>query len=120
MALLLMALLPCAMQAQEVTEADTLITVEQDTTVSQLTQIAHNNANGLSARFGYLSYSSVIRLMPEYVSAQKKLARLQEKYEAELQRSDKEFNRKYVEFLEGQQDFPENILNLLGEFYEEI
>lgn len=64
----------------------------------------------LQPKFGYLNYSEVIRLMPEYASSQEKLNQLQEKYDAELQRSDKEFNRRFAEFLEGQKEFPENIL----------
>lgn len=60
--------------------------------------------------FGYLSYSEVLKIMPEYRSAQDKLNRLQTKYDEELQRADKEFNRKFAEFLEGQHEFPENIM----------
>lgn len=64
----------------------------------------------VKAKFGYLSYSEVIRLMPEYASSQEKLDLLQNKYDMELVRSDKEFNRKFAEFLQGQKEFPENIL----------
>lgn len=60
--------------------------------------------------FGYLSYSAVIRLMPEYVESQKKLDLLQARYDEELARADKEFNLKFSEFLDGQKNFPENIL----------
>lgn len=61
-------------------------------------------------KFGYLSYSAVIRLMPEYEQAQKKLDLLQQRYDEELARADKEFNLKFAEFLDGQKNFPENIL----------
>lgn len=61
-------------------------------------------------KFGYLSYSEVIRLMPDYAHAQEKLTLLQKRYDEELVRSDKEFNLKFAEFLDGQKDFPENIL----------
>lgn len=61
-------------------------------------------------KFGYLSYSEVIRLMPEYALAQEKLNLLQQRYDEELTRADKEFNQKFAEFLEGQKTFPENIL----------
>ena len=61
-------------------------------------------------KFGYLSYSEVIKLMPEYVRAQEKLNLLQQRYDEELARADNEFNLKFSEFLEGQKNFPENIL----------
>lgn len=61
-------------------------------------------------KFGYLSYSAVIRQMPEYVQAQEKLNLLQQRYDEELARADKEFNLKFSEFLDGQKNFPENIL----------
>lgn len=61
-------------------------------------------------RFGYLSYSEVIREMPEYARSQEKLSNLQKQYDEELTRSEKEFNLKFVEFLDGQKNFPENIL----------
>lgn len=61
-------------------------------------------------KFGYLSYSAVIRLMPEYAQSQEKLNLLQTRYDEELARADKEFNLKFSEFLDGQKNFPENIL----------
>lgn len=73
---------------------------------------SEENTNNIpqQARFGYLSYGEVIRLMPEYLSSQEKLNSLQQKYEAELARADKEFNIKFSEFLEGQKEFPNNII----------
>ena len=61
-------------------------------------------------KFGYLSYSAVILELPEYLRSQEKLSALQKKYDEELARSEKEFNLKFVEFLDGQKEFPENIL----------
>lgn len=91
---ILLLCLPLTLPAQEETTAQTAETTDA--------QQQH--------RFGYLNYSEVIRLMPEYASSQEKLNQLQEKYDAELQRSDREFNLKFAEFLEGQKEFPENIL----------
>lgn len=48
--------------------------------------------------------------MPEYAASQQRLADLKAKYDKEALRSEEEFQRKYVEFLQGQKDFPENIL----------
>ena len=61
-------------------------------------------------RFGYLSYDSVLRQMPEYAQMQQSLATLKEKYDQEATRGENEFQRKFSEFLQGQKDFPENIL----------
>lgn len=61
-------------------------------------------------RFGYLSFSNIMESMPEYETAMKDLATLQAKYDEEAKRAEDEFNQKYIELLEGQKGFPENIL----------
>lgn len=63
-----------------------------------------------SIRFGFLSYDSALVAMPDYALAQRQVAELREAYEAELQRVENEFNKKYEDFLEGQRDFPRTIL----------
>lgn len=62
------------------------------------------------ARFGYLNYSEVLKAHPQYAEATAQLAGLEGKYDAEIQRSEDEFNRKYAEFLQEQKDFPQNIM----------
>lgn len=62
------------------------------------------------ARFGFLSYSSVYKQMPEYEAAQRNWAELKEKYDKEAERSETEFQQKFADFLQGQKDFPANIL----------
>ena len=49
-------------------------------------------------------------LMPEYADVKANIDALRKKYADELLRVEKEFNDKYEEFLEGQKDFPETIL----------
>lgn len=61
-------------------------------------------------RFGYLSYQKVISMMPEYKSTIEKLNSLKEKCNEEAKKSEDELERKYAEFLQGQREFPENIL----------
>jgi len=61
-------------------------------------------------RFGYLSYETALQSMPEYTTVQQELTHLKEQYQAETKRVEDEFNRKYEEFLEGQRDFPQIIL----------
>lgn len=64
----------------------------------------------VQSKFGYLSYNSIFQAMPEYATAQQKLKELKSKYDAEAKRSENDFQRKFNEFLQGQKDFPENIL----------
>ena len=61
-------------------------------------------------QFGYLSYDAVMQEMPEYAQAQKEVASLKAKYEAEATRGETEFQKKFVEFLQGQKDFPQSIM----------
>ncbi|MDE7377777.1 MAG: OmpH family outer membrane protein [Paraprevotella sp.] len=61
-------------------------------------------------RFGYVSYSAVLTAMPEYAEARKALQELKVKYDAEARRSEEEFQVKFAELLQGQRDFPANIL----------
>ena len=61
-------------------------------------------------RFGYLSYEAALKSMPDYAVVQQKLADLRQQYQNETLRVEDEFNRKYEEFLEGQREFPQSIL----------
>jgi outer membrane protein len=60
--------------------------------------------------FGFLSYDSVFHSMKEYAQAVKNLKQLRTKYDAEMKRSEDDFNKKYEDFLDGQKDFPQTIL----------
>ncbi|MBO4549837.1 MAG: OmpH family outer membrane protein [Bacteroidaceae bacterium] len=61
-------------------------------------------------QFGYISYEQVLKEMPEYAKATQDLATLKAKYEAEAQKGEEEFQRKFVDFLQGQKDFPQTIM----------
>ncbi len=63
-----------------------------------------------AVKFGYLSYQQALKSMPEYATAQTKLATLRAKYDNEMKRVEDEFNKKYEQFLEGQKDFAPSIL----------
>lgn len=52
--------------------------------------------------FGYLSYSAALKAMPEYATAQTKIAELRDSYQREMERSRDEFNLKYETFLDEQ------------------
>ena len=61
-------------------------------------------------QFGYISYETVLEEMPDYAQAKQSLATLKAKYEAEAQKGEEEFQRKFVDFLQGQKDFPQAIM----------
>ncbi len=61
-------------------------------------------------RVGFFSRDAVLRALPDYMAAQASLDKLRGQYDAETQRVEDEFNRKYEEFLEGQRDFAPTIL----------
>ncbi len=61
------------------------------------------------SKFGYLSYKEIVKALPEYNIVVAHLDELQAKYEAEIERSDREFNQKYTDFIEEQSLFPDNI-----------
>ncbi len=62
------------------------------------------------AQFGYLSYQTVMKEMPEYAQAQQQLTALRAKYDAEAVRGEEEFQKKFVEFMQGQKEFPQSIM----------
>jgi outer membrane protein len=61
-------------------------------------------------KFGYLSYDSVMVALPAYGEMQTQLSQMNEQYEAEMQRVENDFNKKYEEFLDGQASYPKTIL----------
>lgn len=61
-------------------------------------------------QFGYLSYQQVLKEMPEYTQAMQELQTLKAKYDEEAARGETEFQRKFVDFLQGQKDFPQTIM----------
>lgn len=73
-------------------------------------QLSLVNPASAQIKFGYIHYDEVLRQMPEYAEAQKSLASLKGQYDQEATRGEEEFQRKFSDFLQGQKDFPENIL----------
>jgi outer membrane protein len=71
-------------------------------------------------KFGYLSFNAVYQTMPEYAAAKESMATLKAKYDVETKRSEDEFNKKFGEFLQGQKDFPTNILQKRQQELQEL
>ncbi len=61
-------------------------------------------------QYGFISYRGIMKEMPEYANVQQELANLKAKYEAESTRGEEEFQKKFVDFLHGQKDFPQTIM----------
>jgi len=61
------------------------------------------------SKFCYVSYKEIVKALPEYAIVTTHIDELQAKYEAEIARSEREFNQKYSDFIEEQAGFPENI-----------
>ena len=62
------------------------------------------------ARYGYLHYDALLQQMPETPRVMAQLDTLRAKYQAETDYNETSFNRQFAEFLQGQKDFPQNIL----------
>ena len=71
---------------------------------------ASGQSSTTTLKFGYLSYDSVKQSMKEYAEMQQQVAAMRSAYEAEMKRVEDDFNKKYEEFLDGQQSFPKTIL----------
>lgn len=61
-------------------------------------------------KFGFYSHHEVLLSMPEYLQAVEEFELLKQRCETEIECNEQELTRKYVAFLDGQQDFPEPIL----------
>lgn len=71
---------------------------------------AQTSADATGLKYGYVSYDAVLRSMSGYAALEASMQQLADKYEAEQERAESEFNLKYEEFLDGQRDFPQTIL----------
>lgn len=61
-------------------------------------------------KFGVYSHSKALESVPGYRQAVAEYELLKQRCDAEIERNEQELTRKYVAFLDGQQDFPELIL----------
>lgn len=63
-----------------------------------------------AVKYGYLHYDSLLHTLPEYAVVQRDMAELRKKYENEAAYNERTFKRQFADFLQGQKDFPQNIL----------
>lgn len=50
-------------------------------------------------KFGYIDFNTTLRRMPDYIVAEANLSNIQSEYQDELERSKREFERQYIEFM---------------------
>jgi outer membrane protein len=50
-------------------------------------------------KFGYIDFNGTLRRMPDYIVAEANLHNIQAEYQEELERSKREFERQYIEFM---------------------
>lgn len=50
-------------------------------------------------KFGFIDFNGTLRRMPEYIEAEIKLRDIQNEYHEEIERSKREFERQYIEFM---------------------
>lgn len=61
-------------------------------------------------KYGTVSMKNLLVEMPEYKEVETQMASLRTKYEAETRYNEEGFKRLFTEFLQGQKEFPQNIL----------
>lgn len=60
--------------------------------------------------YGMLRYDSILQSMPEYAAMKIRVKQLRDKYEREANYNELTFKRMFTDFMQGQKDFPQNIL----------
>lgn len=61
-------------------------------------------------KYGTIHYDSLLVGLPQYAQVQQRMEELHKKYESETAYNEQNFKRLFAEFLQGQKDFPQNIL----------
>lgn len=99
-------LITALVSAQDISEVSTPATADVPTVSNDIPTITVVEA----PQFGFLSYNNVLKAMPEYEQAQQSIEKLKTYYDKEMERSEKEFSKKFNEFIDGYKSFPENIM----------
>jgi len=63
-----------------------------------------------SAKYGLIHYDALFLAMPEHAEARQNLEQLRSQYDAEARYNETAFNRQFAEYLQGQNNFSENIM----------
>lgn len=68
-------------------------------------------AGAQEGKFGYIDFNSTLKLMPEYLEAQLKLQQIQSEFKSEIDRSKREFERQYIDFMLEQDQMSPSIVS---------
>lgn len=69
-----------------------------------------NIAQQTLMHYGFISYNALLTSMPEYAAAREAMGKLRKQYAKETEYNEQNFKRMFTEFLQGQKEFPQNIL----------
>lgn len=108
--LLLFLLCEFSIQAQQTDSLTHNISIPKSTPAANSTRKALTMDNINNIRIGYLSYDSLLHQMPEYHVMEQSMKKLRAQYAAETAYNEENFKRMFVDFLQGQKDFPQPIL----------
>ena len=61
-------------------------------------------------KYGTIHYDSLLVGLPQYAQVQQRMEELHKKYESETAYNEQNFKRLFAEFLQGQKDFPQTIM----------
>ena len=68
-------------------------------------------AGAQEGKFGYIDFNGTLKLMPEYLEAQLKLQQIQSEFKSEIDRSKREFERQYIDFMLEQDQMSPSIVS---------
>lgn len=61
--------------------------------------VAFQVLSAQDGKFGFIDFNKTLKLMPEYTEAESRLRSIQSDYHEEIERSKREFERQYIEFM---------------------
>lgn len=61
--------------------------------------VAFLAVNAQEGKFGFIDFNGTLRRMPDYLEAEINLRKIQSDYHEEIERSKREFERQYIEFM---------------------
>lgn len=81
-----------------------------NTVDSLVTKKVTTEQTPIVSQFGYIHYDSIFQAMPEYINAMAQWKTLKEQYDDEINYNERGFKQQFADFLEGQKNFPVNIM----------
>lgn len=100
----------CLVALPQTFQAQTEDTVSMDTVVQSQPKPRRTSRTPKLFIIGSIRSNTVLRSMPQYRAMKNNMESLREQYEAEARKSEEDFQRKFEEFMQGQDEFPKTIL----------